>query len=330
MKPADFRYGFRVLGPTTEPRRLIDWAVAFRAYLESDTRAEPAREAYLSAFTFGDDFRRHFEAVGSPKGFAGACWAPFVWFDLDAPDAVRFALEAARRLVGAITGRFKIADDALLTFYSGSKGFHVGVPTSLWGPAPGPAFHRIARTFAERIASAAPVTIDSAVYDRARLFRAPNSRHPKTGHHKRRLTYDELMGLSVDAIARLAESPAPVEWEPPTGTSDEAAQLWSEAAHQVVAEATARQQRQAANGTAATLNRATLAFIREGAAVGNRHRLLYSAARNLGEFGCPPALAHALLTESALDSGLPPTDVRRQIECGLKDAVPSDVKGGAV
>jgi len=49
---------------------------------------------------------------------------------------------------------------------------------------------------------------------------------------------------------------------------------------------------------------------------------LYSAARNLGEFGCPPALAHALLTEPGLDCGLAPKDVHRQIECGLKDQGP--------
>jgi hypothetical protein len=54
--------------------------------------------------------------------------------------------------------------------------------------------------------------------------------------------------------------------------------------------------------------------------VGDRHRLLYSAARNLGEFGCPHELAWALLSEAALDSGLPPREVRRQIECGLADA----------
>jgi hypothetical protein len=30
---------------------------------------------------------------------------------------------------------------------------------------------------------------------------------------------------------------------------------------------------------------------------------------------------HALLTESALDSGLPPNEVRRQIDCGLSHHV---------
>ena len=79
----------------------------------------------------------------------------------------------------------------------------------------------------------------------------------------------------------------------------------------------------------AALNRRTLEFIRDGAEPGERHRLLFSAAANLSEFGCPPALTHALLTESALDSGLRPKEVRRQIECGLSaNSVYSPNAGG--
>jgi hypothetical protein len=39
-----------------------------------------------------------------------------------------------------------------------------------------------------------------------------------------------------------------------------------------------------------------LEFIRNGADTGDRHRLLFGSAANLAEFGCPPALAHALRT----------------------------------
>jgi hypothetical protein len=41
------------------------------------------------------------------------------------------------------------------------------------------------------------------------------------------------------------------------------------------------------------------------------------AAANLAELGCPTDLAHALLADAALDSGLTPAETRRQIECGL-------------
>ena len=64
------------------------------------------------------------------------------------------------------------------------------------------------------------------------------------------------------------------------------------------AEAKAQRRAAVANGMP-TLNRQTLDFIRDGADIGNLHRLLFSAAANLAEFACPPTLAHALLTGAA-------------------------------
>ena len=166
--------GFRIVGPCTNERRLVDWQAAFVGYATLDERAEVNRDAYLSAFTFDDDFRQHLDATGSTKGFDGVCGARFVWFDIDREDkqTKQVDLEAARR-------------------------------------------------------------------DAARL------------------------------CLRLIE-------------------------------------------------RSTLDFIRNGAGNGDRHRLLFSAAANLAEFGCPSELALELLNEAALDSGLLPSEVRRQIECGLK------------
>ena len=51
-------YGFRIVGPLWERRRLVEADAAFQAYAECDPKAEVDREAYLSAFRFGDEFRR--------------------------------------------------------------------------------------------------------------------------------------------------------------------------------------------------------------------------------------------------------------------------------
>jgi hypothetical protein len=66
---------------------------------------------------------------------------------------------------------------------------------------------------------------------------------------------------------------------------------------------------------AATLNKLTREFLRgEPVGQGDRHRRTYSAAANLAEIGCPLAVARLLLTEPALDLGLPPKDVARCID----------------
>ncbi|HVA50203.1 MAG TPA: DNA primase [Pirellulales bacterium] len=311
-------YGFRVVGATWEARRLVDAAAALSAHASCDPRAELDRECYLSAFQYGDDFRRHVEATGSTKEFAGECWAPWLWFDVDRAN-LSIALAAARRLAVTLDERYRLADGDVLAFYSGGKGFHLGLPTSLWQPKPAVTFHKIARRFAERLAELAGVTIDTGVYDKVRLFRAPNSRHPKTGLHKRQLSLDVLMQMSIDGIKELAAEPTPFDLPEPAATNDQAAADWLDAETEVGRQGEANAARRAERKGSSTLNRSTLAIIRDGDALatGDRHRMLFSAAANLGEFGCPSALAQALLTEAGLDSGLPPKEVRRQIECGL-------------
>jgi len=194
--------GFRIVGPCTGERRLVCWPTAFVAYASLDERADVYREGYLSAFTFGEDFRRHLDANGSTKGFDGVCGGEFIWFDIDRAD-----LEAARRdaarLCLCLAERYSLDDDVLLVFFSGSKGFHVGLPTDLWQPTASGVFNLTARRLAEGLAASCEVVIDSGVFDKVRAFRAPNSRHPKTGLHKRALSLEELMRLSVERIQEL-------------------------------------------------------------------------------------------------------------------------------
>ncbi|MBI4717162.1 MAG: DNA primase [Planctomycetes bacterium] len=318
----DFYFGFRVLGDCRQPRRLVDAGKAFAAYVACNRRCELDRESYLSAFQFAGDFAEHLKRNSSPKGFVGACWAPWLWFDVDAEGEPRQALDAARRLATAATETLGIRENDVLAFFSGAKGFHLGLPTATWAPEPGNQFHCVARRFAEALAERAGVGIDSGVYDRVRCFRAPNSRHPRTGLHKRRLTVDGLLHLSPERIVQLAAMPEPFEILQPSYRSEAAAQLWREAAEHVQSEAEAKATRLAEGNGTAKLNRATLAFIREGANDGDRHRLLYSAAANLAELGAPLPLCAALLSESALDVGLTPLDVRRGIENGWASVQP--------
>ncbi len=190
---------------------------------------------------------------------------------------------------------------------------------STWNPAASVTFHRTARRFAEGLAAEAGVNIDTGVYDKVRLFRAPNSRHPKTGLHKRRLSLDELLHLDAARVRHLAAAPEPFGLPVVTAADPTPPRTGKPPCKPSRAKPKRKPNGDAAvaNGTP-RLNRATLDFIRDGADQGDRHRLLFSAAANLAEFNCPPALAHTLLADAALDAGLSPGDVRRQIDCGLR------------
>lgn len=312
----DFSFGFRILGAFTEKRRLVDWFAAFRGYADCSPEAETDKEAYLSAFTFGVDFRDQIQTTSTTKGFGGPCWAPWLWFDIDDADRPDEALNKARALATFLNRRYQLEFDNWLIFFSGSKGYHLGLPTNLWQPEAGPQFHKTIRCFAEQLSSLAKVEIDPGVYDKVRAFRAPNSRHPKTGLHKRRLSFEELMGNSLEGIRQAAKSPMPFDVPTPAGTNDQAMEDWATAAESVSKQQGGRVLRAA--GTLPTdLNRGTMDFIRNGADPGTRSNRLFSAAANLKEFGSSFSLALALLGESAKDSGMAPAEILRQIECGL-------------
>lgn len=312
-------YGLRVVGGKSAERRLVDWRAALAGYAACDAPAEVEREGFLSHFVYGPELKSHLDAEGSERGFDGPCGADWLFFDLDRPNDLDAALGDARRLYEGILARYpELDEDDPLAFYSGSKGFHVGISTHLWNPGPSSLFHATARRSAERLAERAGIAIDSVVYSKTRLFRAPNSKHPKTGLFKRRLSYGELMHLSAEAILDRARRPEPFELPAPTATSPTARDDWREAEGAV--ERRVVERRASYPADAPRLNALTLTFIKEGADEGERADRLFQAAANLGEFDCPPPLAHALLTEPGRDAGLTPSETERQIDCGLAHA----------
>jgi hypothetical protein len=331
-------HGFRIVGPCTGDRRRVDAATAFRAYCQCDARANVQTEAYLSAFQFGDDFAEHLARTGSPAGFTGETWATHLHFDIDRDESaggLARALADTRRLVDTLEERYGVPRCVLMPFVSGGKGFHVDLPTALWAPSSAADFHAVARQLVETVAAAAGVTVDTGVFDRVRAFRAPNSKHPKTGLHKRFIDPVMLGVVTVNGVLSMAQKPEP--FDPPSTDGVESADMlvavWDAAGRAVAEKAAAVEQRRlevASGNRAVTVNKLTRAFLNAEVVEGDRHRLLYSAAANLAELGCPLPAVRALLTEPALDTGLQPKDVARQIECGHAAAHPLVAHAAAV
>jgi hypothetical protein len=134
---------------------------------------------------------------------------------------------------------------------------------------------------------------------------------------------------TVTAAGVLDMARTPEAFDPPSTagveSADALADVWDRAAETVSARAAATEQRRqevARGERALTVNRLTRAFLNGAVAVGERHKGLYSAAANLAEIGCPLPAVRALLTEPALNTGLPPTDVERAIDNGFARAHP--------
>lgn len=334
---ADFPLTFRILGSPFNQRRLVDAAVAFDAYRQCDPKARVEEESYLGAFCFGQEFKEHVTQARSTRGFNGRTWAPLIWWDVDRPvesGGLERAIVDTRRLIDTLEENFLVPRECLLTFISGGKGCHLGLPTALWSPPGSESFHKVAREFAVQVAAEAGVLTDAGIYDCVRAFRAPNSRHPRTGLHKKHVTPGGFGVLTADDAVSLAVKPSRFRWPSLDGVGPIArlTEGWDGALKSVVAQQAAfeERQRKLADGTAvAHVNRLTMDLIRgEPVPVGDRHRVIYSASRNLMEAGATRHLVFELLREAALDTGLAPREVDRQIECGCLGAVPENIPSG--
>jgi hypothetical protein len=310
--------GFRVVGHRAARRRPVDWQAAFTGYGACDDRAEIDREAFLSHFTFEQDFADYLAREGSEKRYAGPCGALWLFWDIDRPDDLALALRDARRLAGAILERYReLGDDELLIFLSGAKGVHLGIPTT-WHPEPSADFHTIAKLFCLHLAEEAAVAVDGLIYSKTRLFRAPNSRHSKTGLFKRRLTLDELTYLKPEAVIDLARHPEPFQIPMGPALFVSAADDWAKARRAVTRQAERRPTPRNGEGQITAFLRR---YLRDGELEPDRRAVsTFRAAAELAELHEAvgfDALAHALLSEAALDSGLTPSEAKRQIDCGL-------------
>ncbi|MFN3192288.1 MAG: DNA primase [Aureliella sp.] len=303
--------GYRIVGQVHNDRRLVDYESAFVAYCECDYPAKIDEGGFLSSFVYPDSIRRRDNGYRlDVRGYDGTVWSRYLWFDIDDTNPEN-AIGRTRRIVSLLMERYCLADDELLVFFSGSKGFHLGVPISVFGsPIASAAFAATCRQLANRLVIMANSETDPAVYQKVQPFRAPNSRHHKTGLYKRLVSVGELVQLTADAIRKRAANPLPFEQPDAPKPHELAVQDW-----QLATDATHKQAEafeQFANERT-VVNRSTLEFIAEDVEQGDRHRLLYSAAANLFEFGCPPLLAHGLLSEPARNVGLAPNEIRRAI-----------------
>lgn len=182
----------------------------------NDNRLRPVANSYITVFRFPEAYRER--ALNSGVGgYTGECFADYLPIDIDRKDDLPAALGSARKLAYTLTEFFDVDPRQIRYFFSGAKGFHLLIPTLLFGQIePSPMLPGAFRETALHLASVAGEQIDSAIYDVNRLFRLPNSQHAGSGLWKIELSHDELTELDVGRIQYLAQiGPRDFRWEPP-------------------------------------------------------------------------------------------------------------------
>jgi hypothetical protein len=162
-------------------------------------------DCYSSLYRFSDEYHKLCQDTGSVKGASLlACYSDYLWFDIDSENLVK-AHGSAMELATKIESLDSSVLEHLAIYFSGSKGFHVGVPAGFFGWEPSVDLPRIHRVLAKSIAG--DVSIDAAIYEHNRLWRVPNTRHGKSGLYKVPLTVEQFTTWNIDQITKLASNP---------------------------------------------------------------------------------------------------------------------------
>ena len=162
---------------------------------------DPQIECYTSMFRFGKEYKKHCDKTGSVKDIGNMpCYCDHLWFDIDDSDLERARLRAIE-LLAKIESEYKAK---AVIYFSGSKGFHIGISAVCIGAEPRSDLAQIFKIMASTIAGDIP--IDTSIYEKNRLWRAPNTINKKSGLYKIPLTYEELAQLDSEVIKKLAGS----------------------------------------------------------------------------------------------------------------------------
>lgn len=122
-----------------------------------------------------------------------------VWFDFDSHEALDLPKADAIELVQRLN-KAGFSYENIQIYFSAGKGFHVFL--RLNNDITPAQVKKVVTHFGDDLK-----TLDKKIYDAARIMRAPNTKHEKTGLYKIELSANELQTLNIEQIKELARAP---------------------------------------------------------------------------------------------------------------------------
>lgn len=175
-----------------------------KAKLERSSRAE----CYTTIARFTEDYLTFRNREGTVEGYAGTCYIDTLWFDVD-DENLENSLIGCFNLLMTLESSFGVDRRDMRVYFSGKKGFHVGVPAVTFGALPSPQLPLVFKFMARRIADQAGITIDQSIYRTNSLLRLPNTVNAKSGAFKIPLPLEGFESLTLDEILQRAQTVQP-------------------------------------------------------------------------------------------------------------------------
>ena len=161
-------------------------------------------DTYCTYFRYNEEMVNHFKQTGSVGGYTGQAWSDWLPIDIDSENLDE-AKHSLSHLISNLEG-YEIDLNTCRFYFSGAKGFHVMIPSEYFQAKPSADIHKRFRKVAVELSKG--LNIDTHIYDKARIFRLPNTINSKTGLYKVELYPFEVMNMTIDEIKKKAEQPS--------------------------------------------------------------------------------------------------------------------------
>jgi putative DNA primase/helicase len=171
-------------------------------------------ESFQSLYLHTEDIKSYAEANRtirgkvSVAGYSGAVYTDELLLDLDVKDNLETAFSVLKKFITHLNTNYSINPDDLKYRFSGSKGFHIIIPAELFGGfTPSEDLPKLQSLITKALTTGFEEYFDHSIYQCTRLVRIPGTKHSKTGLFSIMLTYNEILGSTVDEIKKFAEQP---------------------------------------------------------------------------------------------------------------------------
>ncbi|KKM06852.1 hypothetical protein LCGC14_1739790, partial [marine sediment metagenome] len=161
-------------------------------------------DCYRSVFRFTKEYLNYCEKNKSVGGYSGPCFCDWMPIDID-DENLDIAYKKTKDVIGILEIDYDISVEHL--FFSGAKGFHVLLPSRMFGLIPSEKLPGVMKNMAAEMFGELH---DGAIYDINRLLRLNNTINSKSGKHKISISIQEF-NEGINKILELATKPQPVK-----------------------------------------------------------------------------------------------------------------------
>lgn len=233
-------------------------------------------DIFTTYLRYPNEFHKYWTQNGqSLAGYEGDCYSDFLPIDLDSED-LNDAQVKCQNLISLLVVQYEVNPNCLGVFFSGSKGFHIEIPTVLFGNVQ--ASQDLPYIFKEIPKILGINYHDSTIYNRNALWRFPNTKNDKSGLYKIPLSVNQINNLTIDDIKSLAAKPIegwkPVDYED-WNSINELNKIWERA------EITNKERKKPAKGYVFNGKGGKNRHTYEGVLEGNRNNRAFEIAREL-------------------------------------------------